>query len=73
MWYCERKDNTDVLELVRNVIKENENEELTNDKVAEILGISRYYLFHRFKKLTGITVEEYVLAMEKVRKARNAQ
>ena len=38
---------------------ENLGEELTVDDIARKIGISKYYMLHLFKKMTGITVTDY--------------
>lgn len=55
-----RNDKTDVADLARKFILENLQNKLSEEKIAENMGVSRYYLHYRFKMQTGITVEKYI-------------
>ena len=46
--------------MTRKVILKNLPNKLSEEKIAEALGVSRYYLHYRFKRQTGITVEKYI-------------
>ena len=48
------------MEEVRRYITEHLGEELTVDTLAGAFFISRYYLMHRFKAVTGYTVHQYI-------------
>lgn len=48
------------MEEVRRYITEHLGEELSVDTLAKEFFISRYYLMHRFKAVTGYTVHQYI-------------
>lgn len=60
LYNAETVDKTDVADLTRKVILKNLPNKLSEEKIAEALGVSRYYLHYRFKRQTGITVEKYI-------------
>ena len=41
-------------------INEHLTEELSVDKLAEAGALSRYYLMHKFKAMTGYSIHQYV-------------
>lgn len=59
LYNAKRGENTPIIELTRKVISENLSDNLSNEEIAKKLRVSKYYLHHRFKMLTKITVEEY--------------
>lgn len=48
-----------VVDMVKNIISENLDTNLSVTDIAEKIGISLYYMMHIFKKTTGITILEY--------------
>lgn len=55
-----------VIEAVKKIILEQRDRELSMGEIAEKVGISRHYLMHLFKKITGTTVMEYKKAIRLV-------
>ena len=62
-----RNDKTDVADLTGKLIPENLPSKLSEEKIAENIGIGRYYLHYRFKMQTGITVEKYIDVLEDIK------
>ncbi len=53
------------LEKLRSIILENlGNEEINVDELASILGISRVHLYRKVKKLTDMSVSEFVISIK---------
>lgn len=53
------------LEKLRRIILDNlENEELNVDEIASMLGISRVHLYRKVKKLTDMSVSEFVISVK---------
>lgn len=52
-------DSNPVIDRVKLYIEETLAENLSVGEIAEHIGISRYYLSHLFKPVTGTTVVEY--------------
>jgi AraC-like DNA-binding protein len=48
-----------IIERIKNEIKNNISDDISVSDIAEKIGISRYYMCHVFKKITGITVTDY--------------
>lgn len=57
------------INLIRKYIEEKFSEQLSIEEVAEIFHINRYYLTHRFKRVTGYSPKQYVLLC-RIAKAR---
>ena len=55
----ESKNSNLLIEQVKKVILDNIRNELKVEEIAEIVGISTYYLVHLFKKTTGTTITSY--------------
>ena len=64
-----RNDKTDVADLTGKLILEKLPSKLSEEKIAENIGIGRYYLHYRFKMQTGITVEKYIDVLEDIKQA----
>lgn len=59
----EKKDEkTDYVENIVTFIQEHYMEKLTIDSIAKSLNLSKSYLSHLFKEMTGFTVMEYLMA-----------
>ena len=69
LYNAERYDKTDVADLTRKLISEKLPNKLSEEKIAENMGIGRYYLHYRFKMQTGITVEKYIDVLEDIKQA----
>lgn len=69
LYNAERYDKTDVADLTRKLILEKLPNKLSEEKIAENMGIGRYYLHYRFKMQTGITVEKYIDVLEDIKQA----
>lgn len=52
-----------IVEMVEKVLSDNIRENLSISDIASELHISTYYLMHIFKKQTGITINEYKMAL----------
>ena len=52
-----------VIERVKEILLQNMKEEVSVAGIARELGMSLHYLCHAFKKVTGMTVKEYVNAL----------
>ena len=65
---AERNDKMQVDEEVRKIIMDHLDEELTADEMAKMLGVSKYYLYYRFKHITNITIEEYQKTLKAIHK-----
>lgn len=48
-----------IVERVKELILEDITQELTLDQIVQKLGISKYYLVHTFKTISGTTIVEY--------------
>ena len=57
------KNNIPIVEMVEKMLSENIRENLSISNIANKLNISVYYLMHVFKKRTGITINEYKMAL----------
>ena len=55
-------DKAEHVENIANYIQSNYMERLTVDSIAKALNLSKSYLSHLFKEMTGFTVMEYVMA-----------
>lgn len=51
--------NLPIVEMVKDIIMKNSEDDLATKEIAERAGISVYYLIHQFKKNTGTTITEY--------------
>ncbi|WP_407271863.1 AraC family transcriptional regulator [Radiobacillus sp. PE A8.2] len=56
-----RSDKTDHVENIATFIKDNYMQKLTLDKIANALNLSKSYVSHVYKEMTGFTVMEYVM------------
>ena len=56
--------------MVEKILSDNIRENLSISDIAKKLHISMYYLMHVFKKRTGITINEYKMAL-RIAKAKN--
>lgn len=54
-----RKNDYPIVEMVVKYIEVNLSEDIPISRIAEEFNISTFYLFHIFKKVTGITIIEY--------------
>lgn len=66
LYNAETSDKTDVADLTRKVILKNLPNKLSEEKIAENIGVSKYYLRYRFKMQTGTTVEKYIDVLEDI-------
>ncbi|WP_449539058.1 AraC family transcriptional regulator [Ferdinandcohnia sp. Marseille-Q9671] len=57
-----KDDKTDYVENIVTFIQEHYMEKLTIDSIAKSLNLSKSYLSHLFKEMTGFTVMEYLMA-----------
>ncbi|MTI58936.1 MAG: response regulator [Firmicutes bacterium] len=59
-----------VIETVKNYIKENYNEDISLSEMAKYTSFSRYYLSRLFKEVEGINFKDYIIKvrMEKAKK-----
>ncbi|WP_161974873.1 AraC family transcriptional regulator [Bacillus timonensis] len=57
-----RDDKTDYVENIISYVQEHYMEKLTIDSIAKVLNLSKSYLSHLFKEVTGFTVMEYLMA-----------
>ena len=48
-----------IIEKIKKVVKDTLADEVSLSDIADKVGISRYYMCHLFKKVTGITVTDY--------------
>lgn len=53
-----------VVETVKQIIMDNKDKELTAGEIAAKAGISKHYMMHLFKKVTGTTLTEYKNALK---------
>ena len=67
LYNAERYDKTDVADLTRKLILEKLPNKLSEEKIAENMGIGRYYLHYRFKMQTGITVKKYIDVLAEIK------
>ncbi len=58
-----RLDSFPVVEIVKKIVIENPQSELTADEIARKAGVSKYYMMHMFKKITGTTVTAFKNAL----------
>lgn len=58
----QRIEKVEHVERIANYIQKNYMEKLTLDAIASVLNLSKSYLSHLFKEMTGFTVMEYVMA-----------
>ena len=56
-------NNIPIVEMVEKLLSKNIRENLSISDIANRLNISVYYLMHVFKKRTGITINEYKMAL----------
>ncbi|WP_042342114.1 AraC family transcriptional regulator [Bacillus timonensis] len=57
-----KDEKTDYVENIVTFIQENYMDKLTVDSIAQSLNLSKSYLSHLFKEMTGFTVMEYLMA-----------
>jgi AraC family transcriptional regulator, melibiose operon regulatory protein len=57
-----KDDKTDYVENIVTYVQEHYMEKLTIDSIAKALNLSKSYLSHLFKEITGFTVMEYLMA-----------
>ncbi len=57
-----KDDKTDYVENIVTFVQEHYMEKLTIDSIAKSLNLSKSYLSHLFKEITGFTVMEYLMA-----------
>ncbi|MGN1048284.1 MAG: exo-alpha-sialidase, partial [Eubacteriales bacterium] len=56
---CLEKSEIPIIDRIKDIIKENLSSGLSVEELANLLGISKYYMCHLFKKATGITIKNY--------------
>jgi len=54
-----RIGNFPVVDVIKKIIMENMEKDLSTKEMARLSGISAYYMMHTFKKATGTTITEY--------------
>jgi len=52
-------DKEPLVSAIKDIIMKNPEEDLTIIDLAKKLGVSRYYMIHQFKKITGTTIVSY--------------
>lgn len=52
-------DTTPIINRIKAVIEEHISEDISANEVSDIVGISRYYMTHLFKKSTGTTITDF--------------
>nr|WP_239094044.1 AraC family transcriptional regulator [Bacillus sp. B15-48] len=57
-----KDDKTDYVENIVTYVQEHYMEKLTIDSIAKSFNLSKSYLSHLFKEITGFTVMEYIMA-----------
>ncbi len=57
------------INLIRKYIEEKYSEAISVEEIAEVFHINRYYLTHRFKRVTGYSPKQYMLLC-RIAKAR---
>ncbi|MBE7009878.1 MAG: helix-turn-helix domain-containing protein [Ruminococcaceae bacterium] len=57
-------DKFPVVETVKQIIMANKDKDLSVTEIAEKAGISKHYMMHLFKKVTGTTLTEYKNALK---------
>src|SRR5690606_13820518 len=57
-----KDDKIDYVENIVSYVQEHYMEKLTIDSIAKALNLSKSYLSHLFKEITGFTVMEYLMA-----------
>ncbi|WP_058306514.1 AraC family transcriptional regulator [Gracilibacillus massiliensis] len=58
----EKYDKTQHAEKIATYIQENFRKKMSIDRIAESLNLSKSYVSHVFKEMTGYTIMEYVMA-----------
>lgn len=61
-YLCKRFDKAEHIENIATFIQCNYMKSLTLDEIAQNLNISKSYMSHLFKEMTGFTIMEYVMA-----------
>ena len=56
-------EKTQHAENIATFIQQHFHEKLSIQKIAEVLNVSKFYVSHVFKEMTGYTVMEYVMAV----------
>lgn len=56
--------NFPIVDVVKKIIMEQQQSDLTVKEIAEQAGISMHYMMHQFKKITGTTITEYKHALK---------
>ena len=57
-------DQFPIVSLVKKIIMENLQSDLSIDEISDKIGTSRYYLMHQFKKITGMSIVKYRNALK---------
>ena len=52
-----------IVEYIKKLVMEDKHNELSAEDMAQRLGISKYYMIHTFKKVTGTTITDYKRAL----------
>jgi len=59
-----KKDSFPIVEIVKKIIMENKDADLSVKEIAQKAEVSEYYMMHQFKKATGTTITEYKRALK---------
>lgn len=62
----DRTDDYPMVTQVKHVLLQQHDTELSMQELADKVGISKYYMLHTFKKVTGITVGAYIKMLKMI-------